>query len=359
MLERIDPFRLKEMFDWYNFLAEQLGDIRQDLHFLRVLRRAFVPLESIDPRPRFDTNLFPPLEIKPHPVLAGKRVGLVASGGSGAQVALCGVKRALEEADIEVSAVSVCSGSAIWGSMIAAGFNAQQMVDLCLNWTPRDVVDPDWRAVALIPFTLGKGFAGLARGEAIENTLDLAFKGMTLSTSPVPYYAIVFNMDTNRVEYFGPHNRPGVLLARMARVAIALPLFVQPVKFGEHFYVDGGVVNIFPVEPLLRFEDDFDYFIGVNVIMPEGFEGEEITGWLDRPGSVFAASRQLYHAQWLELARREMEKVGDRMLLLDPLPYSEIMGSKFYEVFIDNSKWPEYILHAHRHTADRLRSFNG
>ncbi|HEY3360153.1 MAG TPA: patatin-like phospholipase family protein [Polyangia bacterium] len=359
MLETTDPFKLKRLFDLGNILYQELGDLQQDARFLKIVRRTFLPIPFLErPRP-LETDIFPPLKITPHPFLAGKRIGLVTSGGSGALVTLCGVKRALEEADVKVAAISVCSGSAIWGSMIAAGFTAQQMVDLCFGWQPKDILDPDWAALAKAPFNLGRGFVGLLKGDAIDATLDAAYGGLTLARTKIPYYAIVLNIDTNRVEYFGPHNHPQVPLSRMARVAMSLPLFVQPVRFDDHLYVDGGVVNVFPVEPLLRHEQPFDHFIGVNLIMPPGFGGEDITGWIDLPHSIFRASGQLYHAQWLELARIEHDKVRDRMLLLEPLPYSEIAGTKFYEVFIDNGRWASHVLKAYHYTRDQLAAYRG
>lgn len=293
-------------------------------------------------------------------MLAGKRIGLVASGGSGSLVTLCGVKRALEEAGVEIAAVSVCSGSAIWGSMIAAGFTAQQMVDECLRWMPRDIVDMDWWSIARFPWTLGKGFKGLARGEALERTLDRAFDGMRLDETPIPYYAIVLNIDTNKLDYFGPHNHHGVKLATMSRMAISLPLFVRPTRFGEHYYVDGGVVNIFHVEPLVEHEAPFDLLIGVNTILPPRFDGgEDISGWTDRPLGILEVSRQLWYAQHIEAAFRAFQKVEDHMILLEPLPANEIQGTKFFEIILDNEGWPEIILDAYRYTKAQLYTYEG
>ena len=357
MLEAIDPFRLKELSDYLNFLREEVGDLRQDLRFLRALRRPFLPLPLVDRRPRVSAaEIFPPLQVKPHPRLAGKRIGLVTSGGSGGQVVLCGVKRALEEAGIAVAAVSACSGSAIWASMIAAGFSAQQMAELTLSLRARDLADLDWPGLLRLPLTLGKGFAGFVRGEAVEQTLDRAFGGVELGRTSIPYYAILLNIDTNTVEYFGPHSHPGEKLARMVRASISLPLFVHPVRFGDHWYVDGGVVDIFPVEPLLRYEPPFDRLLGVNVIMPSGFQGEDISGWLERPGSILAASRQLYRAQWLQLARLQVERARGRMVLLEPIPWTEIAGSKFYEVFIDPQRWPELMRRGYEMTKKQLET---
>ena len=94
------------------------------------------------------------------------------SGGSGGCVAACGVARALEEAGIEPQAISVCSGSALWGSMMAAGLSAQEMVDLSLNWQPEDYLDIQWTRLPRFAMAAMRGFTGLAKGEAIERLFD-------------------------------------------------------------------------------------------------------------------------------------------------------------------------------------------
>lgn len=354
MLQHYDPFRLRKIFDYYNFLKREIGDPIEDIRLLRNYRRALLTTPWDQPHHE-RTDIFPPFELDPHPVLAGKKVGLIVSGGSGSLVTLCGVKRALEEADIEVAAISACSGGAIWGSMVAAGWSAQEMVDECLRWMPSDIVDMNWREIARAPWTLLRGFTGLADGRALEQTLDRAFGGLTLAETPIPYYAIVLNIDQNKIDYFGPHNHPDVRLAKMVRVAVALPLFVNPVRFDEHLYVDGGVVNVFPVDPLLEQEKDLDYFIGVNTIMPPKFDGgDDITGWDERIAGILDVSKQLWHAQHIELSRQQLDKIRDRALLLEPLSWKEIAGARFFEIILDNARWPQHILSAYQDTRERL-----
>lgn len=353
MLDVLDPFALKEKFDLFNFLRGEFGDLDQDLRFLKALRRALVPLPFVDRRATVDTDIFPPLTVRKHP-LTGKRVGLVASGGSAAQVTLCGVQRAFEEAGIELAALSVCSGSAIWGSMMAAGLSAQEMLDASMQWTPSHLVDVDFKSLALLPLRLGRRFTGFIRGEAVERTLDRLYAGMTLAETKIPYYAIVLDIDTNELDYFSPRRHGSLSLARAARTAMALPMFVQPVVFDGHHFVDGGVVNVFPVDPLLDFEAPFDHIFGVNVILPPKFDGENIEGWVDKPLAILYASKQLYHVQWLALAKLQQKRAGERFTLLEPLPYQEIHGTRFFEVFLDNARWPEHVLTAYRHTKECL-----
>ena len=79
------------------------------------------------------------------------------------------------------------------------------------------------------------------------------------------------------------------------RIAIALPLLVESVRVDGHLYADGGVVDVFPAEPLLEHER-LDVVVGVNTILPRGFEGEDISGWTERTMGFMTASRQISYA---------------------------------------------------------------
>ena len=63
---------------------------------------------------------------------------------------------------------------------------------------------------------------------------------------------------------------PDLTVGELVRIAIALPLLVESVRVGDHLYADGGVVDVFPAEPLLGLR--LDLMIGVNTILPPGFE---------------------------------------------------------------------------------------
>src|SRR5690242_12960737 len=121
--------------DVYNALLS-FGRVREraelvratlDPDFLLRARRALLPLPVIDRPPHVPTDVLPPFHARPLHALEGRRVALIAGGGSGACVALIGVRRAFEEAGIEPELIVSCSGGTIWGSMWAAGMSAQEM----------------------------------------------------------------------------------------------------------------------------------------------------------------------------------------------------------------------------------------
>jgi NTE family protein len=353
--ERLDLFAIKRQFERAAELID-IGGAVADVGFLRRARRALLPLPLIDREEEIDpSSVFPPFAERPVPALAGKRVVVVASGGGGAAVALIGVARAFEEAGIEPAEIVGCSGGAIWGSMWASGMSAQEMAEFSLRWKPEDYLDIQWLNLPRFALAALRGFTGLAKGEAIERLFDDRTRGMRCGDTPIPIKTIVYNMDLGRVEYFGTDDTPDVTVGHLVRVAIALPLFIESVPVHGHLYVDGGIIEVWPIQPVLD-EGGFDHVVGVNFMLPRGFEPKDITGWPDRVGGLFEASRQLQQGYHLELARRARSQLGDRVTLIDPVEDSELHGTSFYDLFLDRSHWPRLIRQGYDAASEALEA---
>jgi NTE family protein len=125
------------------------------------------------------------------------------------------------------------------------------------------------------------------------------------------------------------------------------------VRVEDHLYADGGVVDVFPAQPLLDHER-LDLVIGVNTILPRGFEGEDISGWSNRPMGFLTASRQISYAGHLELARRSVRRLGRKLILIDPVEFTEVHGWRFYDLFIDRRKWPRLMMQGYEHATEVL-----
>jgi NTE family protein len=355
-LDTLDPFNMKVQLARLNDVGSLGRRMLSDLDAVRTARRALLPLPLVDRPQRTPTKVFPPFRRRPVPSLRNKKIGLVLSGGSGACVALCGVARALEEAGVEPAAISFCSGSALWGSMMAAGLSSQEMVDQSLNWQPEDYLDIGWSRLPRVALAAMRGFSGLAKGEAVERLFDRQLWNMSLRETMIPVYAPVYNIDCGKLETFGSKLTPNVTVAEIVRIAIALPLLVESPRLGEHLYADGGVVDVFPAQPLLDHER-LDLVIGVNTILPRGFEGEDISGWTDRRMGFLKASRQISYAGHLELARRSVRRLGRKLILIDPVDFTELHGWRFYDLFIDRREWPRLILQGYEHATAMLNRY--
>lgn len=341
----IDLYNLKRDFERANELLD-LGRASAGLSFLRHARRVLMPLPVIDRPQPISGDVFPPLRRRPIAALEGARIGVIASGGGGGCVAMVGVARAFEEAGIRPALFSACSGGAIWGAMWAAGMSAQEMADFSLSWRAEDYLDIQWARIPRFALSALKGFTGLMKGQALEHLFNERLWSMRVGDTAFPMSSIVYNMDLGRVEYFGTERTPELTIGELVRIAVALPVFIESVPVGGHLYVDGGIIELFPAQPILE-GGEFDHVFGLNFMLPPRFEAQDITGWGERRWGILQASRQLQQGYHLEMARRARRELGERFTLIDPIDPSLLRGVSFYDLFIDRRQWPALIRHGH------------
>ena len=355
-LDALDPFNVRRQLGRLGSLPGAAG-IARDAALLRHAQQALLPLPIVDRPKPIDSHVFPPLEHRPVAGLRNKRIGVVGSGGSGACVALVGVARAFEEAGIRPASISACSGSAVFGSMWAAGMTAQEMADFALSWRPQDYLDRGWTRIPAVALTAMRGFTGVAKGDALERLFDRRLWHMCAGETDIPLHTIVYNLDRGRLEYFGSTDTPDLMLGELVRIAVAMPLLVEAVRVEGSLYVDGGVVDAFPAEPLIGADPPLDHVFGLNVLLPPGLEGEDISGWERRRTGMIAAGRQLGRASHIELARRAKRRLGDRMTLIEPVDLDEVTGLNFYDLFLDRRRWPDIMRRGYEATKAALEPF--
>lgn len=340
----LDVFRMRQYFNVITGIREWIDGIRDDAGLLTDVRRAVVSLPFERPRP-VEVRPFPPPEPYDLPWIEGRRLALVATGGSGALASVVGAARALEEAGVRPAVVSMCSGSALFGFPLAAGFTAEEVAEFVLGFRPAEYVDVDWGTLARLVPTAARGFAGVVAGERIEAVYRRLLGDMTLSEMPIPAYAPIWNIEENRVEYLGPRTHPDLPVARAVHMAIALPLFVAPVDMDGSYWCDGGIVDIFPVSPVLDIEEPCEVALAINGFYPPGFEGEDATGWQERKASILYVASQVRTCQQAELARVNLQRLDDatELIMIEPVPYEKVRGVGFYRQVLNPSEWPSFM----------------
>ena len=338
----LDVFRLRQYFDVIARGRDFAAGLREDAGFLDDARRALVTT----PFDRWSAAASPFAPTHVAPPDTGRRVALLATGGSGALASVVGVARAFEERGLQPSLISLCSGSALFGFPIAAGCSAEETATFALRPAPRDYVDVDWRRLALLLPTLARGFAGIVRGDRLEAAYRELLGDMTLAEMRVPAYAPIWNIEENRVEYLGPKTHPNVTVARAVRMAVSLPLFIEPVELDGLHWCDGGIVDIFPVVPGLDIEPPADAAVAVNGFYPPRFAGEDVRGWEREPASIVTIAGQVRTCQQTELARVNLGRLRAAMpvTMIEPVPYEKVRGLGFYRQFLNNAEWAAFML---------------
>jgi len=240
--------------------------------------------------------------------------------------------------------------------MWAAGLSAQEMADFTLSWRPEDYLDVQWARLPRLVLSALRGFTGLGAGEAIERTFAERFGTLSAGELPIPFTSIVYDMDRGTVEYFGTRSKPELPIGRLVHTAMALPGFVESVEVDGHLYVDGGIVDLLPAEPILR-DGGFDHVFGVNFMLPPQLQPEDITGWQNHRMGVLRASRQAEQGSQLEIADRMRRALGDALTVIDAADHQLLRGPAFYDLFIDRSRWPELIQAGHERATGALELF--
>jgi len=100
-------------------------------------------------------------------------------------------------------------------------------------------------------------FLSHLRPNNLENTLKKYIKEKKIENLNRELFVCVSNLNDGKPEYYN-YGEIGKLL----RASSSLPILFEPVKIGKNLYVDGGLMDNLPVEPLL---DRCDYIIGVEV----------------------------------------------------------------------------------------------
>lgn len=205
-------------------------------------------------------------------------IGLVLSGGGAKAMAHIGALRVIERTGIKVDYISGTSMGAIIGAMYALGYSVDEIeaymrqVDwdaLLTNEVPRNRLSffdrkSNSRYVLSFPIENNKPRlpGGLNYGQYILKELSflsqMAYQYPTFKDFPIPFTCVATDLETGKVHVF----EDGKILDAL-RASTAFPSLFTPYELNGHLYVDGGVVNNYPVQQLK--DKGVDYIIGVDV----------------------------------------------------------------------------------------------
>lgn len=183
------------------------------------------------------------------------KIGLALGGGAARGFAHIGVIKALEAQGIYPDIVVGTSAGSLVGAMYAAGNGGFALHKLALDMDEAEI--SDWS----VPF-FSKS-TGVLKGEALQNYVNKTVNNVNLEKLKIRFGAVATDLNTGLPILF---QRGNTGLA--VRASSAVPSVFQPVKIGDHSYVDGGLVSPVPV----RFAREMgaDFVIAVNIsVQPE------------------------------------------------------------------------------------------
>ncbi|MEW6772555.1 MAG: patatin-like phospholipase family protein [Bacteroidota bacterium] len=172
------------------------------------------------------------------------KIGLTLSGGGTRGIGHIGLLKVLEEHNIKISIVSGTSAGALVGAMFANGYSASEILKIS-----KQVKLFDWN-------TLSIGSLGFLKMQTIEKFVQ-QYLPKYFENLKLPFYACATDIIHNNEVFFHQGNLHSAVLA-----SAAIPILYEPIQINNTYYVDGGVLNNLPIEPLLN---QCDFLIAMHV----------------------------------------------------------------------------------------------
>lgn len=206
------------------------------------------------------------------------KVGLVLSGGGAKGLAHIGVLKVIDSLGIQVDYIGGTSMGAVVGGLYASGYTANQLdsifskidVDALLqDYTPRESKSfyekrNDEIYALTLPFNNFKlGLpSGLSKGLYNFNLMSKLTQHVSdvrdFDKLPIPFLCIATDVETGEQIVLDEG-----ILAQAIIASGALPTLYSPVEINGRLFIDGGVVNNYPVEELKN--RGVDFIIGIDV----------------------------------------------------------------------------------------------
>jgi NTE family protein len=189
---------------------------------------------------------------------ANREIGLVLSGGGVRGAAHAGILKALEEHGIHPTRLSGSSAGAMAGALYAAGFtpedihrffreNANVFRWQHVVWNKPGILDAEQYGEIFEPWLNGHTF------ESLDKELHICVTDVLAGTT----------------RFFSSGE-----LVRPILASAAIPGVFTPVEIEGNWYIDGGTMNNFPVEPL---EGQYDILVGSFVCPTKVIHRKELT----------------------------------------------------------------------------------
>ncbi len=172
-------------------------------------------------------------------------VVLALSGGGNRGAVHIGVLHAFDENKIKIEAISGTSAGAIIGALYSSGMSAISIKELLSKQ----------KTSKMLHFTLKNG--GLGNMKNLIKVLKENIKNNDYKHLKNKLFICASNINEAEFEIFSE----GDLFSHVCASA-SVPILFEPVLINGKHYVDGGLFNNLPVDPLLG---KYDNIIGVHV----------------------------------------------------------------------------------------------
>jgi len=198
---------------------------------------------------------------------------LVLSGGGIQGLAYIGLVKYLEETNnlSKIEKYAGTSAGALACLMIVLGYTSNQMEELVINLDFKSFGEKE--EVSLI--SLVENY-GISEGKKIDDLFKIIIKKKTgnpnitfkelFDKTKKELNILVSNLTKGKYEVFNHINTPDLSVYLAVRLSLNIPFLFKPIEYNNCLYVDGGVMNNFPIK---IFNSELEKTIGFCFIKKE------------------------------------------------------------------------------------------
>ena len=174
-----------------------------------------------------------------------KTIGIVLSGGGARGIAHLGVLEALGESGIKIDAIAGTSAGAIVAALFAAGNKPYHIKELLKRNS----------YFGISQLLINK--EGIFKMDGLKYLLMQNIQAGQFEELPIRLFVAATNLNEGKSFIFekGP-------LVEPVMASASVPFLFEPIRWQGEEWVDGGILNNFPIEPLEQF---CDLIIGSHV----------------------------------------------------------------------------------------------
>lgn len=171
-----------------------------------------------------------------------QKVGVALSGGGARGIAHLGVLQALDDMGVEIEALSGTSSGAIVGALYAGGMAPKEALQLFKKAKLYKFMRPAISRTGLLKI---QRLRGLFRQHLPQDSFQGLQKKLTV---------VATDIVQGQSKYFSEGDLIDSILA-----SCCMPVIFEPIKIDGISYIDGGILNNLPIEPL---QSSCDIIIG-------------------------------------------------------------------------------------------------
>jgi NTE family protein len=235
--------------------------------------------------------------------LIKKKIGLALGGGGLRAFSMFPILTQINNLDIKISYVSGTSAGSILGAYYCLYGEVDSLYNEFSNYKKKD-----WLKLFDLSYKIGKP---IIKGEKIKKMLDSIFDNKTFDDLKIPLIVTATNLDSGEIEYI---SKGKIIDAVMA--SISYPVIMPPYEMNNQHYVDGGLLDVLPLDIL--FKKKVNRVIAINLF---NIEKQKVINY----SNIFNLLSRSFEIVFLESFKRSLSEKR-KIFIFSPLIKKSLTG---------------------------------